>query len=86
MTSYEVELDGKMYPIKCCRNLNGHTIGPYQIHGGKSVPIVKGGETTRMEEGEFYAIETFGTTGKMQDDLAPSNLTAVFDFLLNVTL
>jgi len=27
---------------------------------GKSVPIVKGGEATRMEEGEFYAIETFG--------------------------
>ena len=29
-------------------------------HLGKSVPIVKGGEATRMEEGEFYAIETFG--------------------------
>jgi hypothetical protein len=29
-------------------------------HPGKSVPIVKGGEATRMEEGEFYAIETFG--------------------------
>jgi methionyl aminopeptidase len=35
MTSFEVELDGKTYPIKCCRNLNGHSIGPYQIHGGK---------------------------------------------------
>jgi methionine aminopeptidase len=45
------------------RNLNGHSIGPYQIHGGKTVPIVKGGEATRVEEGEFYAIETFGTTG-----------------------
>lgn len=31
---------------------------------GKSVPIVKGGESSRMEEGEFYAIETFGTTGR----------------------
>jgi methionine aminopeptidase len=29
-----------------------------------SVPNVKGGDTTRMEEGEFYAIETFGSTGK----------------------
>jgi methionine aminopeptidase len=28
------------------------------------VPIVRGGETTKMEEGEFYAIETFGSTGK----------------------
>ena len=64
MESYEIELDGKIYPVKCCRNLNGHSIGPYQIHAGKSVPIVKGGETTRMEEGEFYAIETFGSTGR----------------------
>lgn len=64
MESHEVEINRKVYPIKCCRNLNGHSIGPYQIHGGKSVPIVKGGETTRMEENEFYAIETFGTTGR----------------------
>lgn len=64
MESYEIELDGKTYPIKSVRNLNGHSIGPYQIHAGKSVPIVKGGEATRMEEGELFAIETFGSTGK----------------------
>jgi methionine aminopeptidase len=51
--------------VKSVRNLNGHSIGPYQIHGGKSVPIVKGGEQTKMEEGEFYAIETFGSTGML---------------------
>jgi len=45
--------------VKSIRNLNGHSIGVYQIHGGKSVPIVKTSEQTRMEEGEFYAIETF---------------------------
>jgi len=43
--------------------LNGHSIGRYQIHAGKSVPIVKGGEQTKMEEGEFFAIETFASTG-----------------------
>jgi len=64
MESHEIELNGKTYQVKCCRNLNGHSIAPYQIHAGKSVPIVRGGETTRMEEGEFYAIETFGSTGK----------------------
>ena len=64
MESYEVELDGKVYPVKSIRNLNGHSIGPYQIHAGKSVPIVKGGDQTKMEEGEFFAIETFGSTGK----------------------
>lgn len=41
MESYEVEINGKVYPVKAIRNLNGHSIGLYQIHGGKSVPIVK---------------------------------------------
>lgn len=55
--------------MKCIRNLNGHSIAAYHIHGGyggKSVPIVRGGEQgTKMEEGEFFAIETFGSTGTM---------------------
>ena len=54
----EVELDGKTYPVKSIRNLTGHSIAPYQIHAGKNVPIVKGREATKMEEGEFFAIET----------------------------
>lgn len=63
MESYECEINGKTYQVKCCRNLSGHSIRAYNIHGGKSVPIVKGGEQTKMEEGEFFAIETFGSTG-----------------------
>ena len=27
------------YPIKCIRHLNGHSINPYQIHGGKCVTV-----------------------------------------------
>ena len=42
MEAYELELDGKTYPIKAIRNLNGHSVGQYRIHGGKTVPIVKG--------------------------------------------
>jgi len=64
MESYEIELDGKTYPIKCIRNLNGHSIGQYVIHAGKTVPIVKGHSQTRLEEGEVIAVETFGSTGK----------------------
>jgi methionyl aminopeptidase len=64
MESFEVEIGGKVYPIKPVRNLSGHLIAPYHIHAGKSVPIVKGGSGQRMEEGEMYAIETFGSTGK----------------------
>lgn len=64
MESYEMELNGKTYPIKCIRNLNGHNIGDYVIHSGKTVPIVANGDMTKMEEGETFAIETFGSTGK----------------------
>lgn len=75
MESYEVEVGGKVYPVKSISNLNGHSITPYSIHGGprgKSVPIVKqfGRERDerRMEEGEYFAIETFGSTGRGRVD------------------
>jgi methionyl aminopeptidase len=64
MESYEVQINGKTYPVKSVKNLCGHTIEPYKIHAGKSVPIVKKQDATKMEEGELYAIETFGSTGK----------------------
>jgi methionyl aminopeptidase len=59
--------------VKPIRSLNGHSITPYCIHGGvngragKTVPIVKqfgqDRDETKMEEGEYFAIETFGSTG-----------------------
>jgi len=66
MESFEVELTpGKLQPIRSIRNLSGHSIGHYQIHAAKVVPIVGGGDNTvKMEEGELYAIETFGSTGR----------------------
>lgn len=81
MESYEIELDGKTYQVKAIRNLNGHSIAPYRIHAGKTVPIVKGGETTLMEENEFYAIETFGSTGRgvVHDDMDCSHYMKNFD-------
>ena len=35
MESYEIELDGQVYPIKAIRNLNGHSISPYRKYNGK---------------------------------------------------
>ncbi|CAL1694175.1 unnamed protein product [Somion occarium] len=67
MESYEVEIDGKVLPVKPIENLSGHTIGLYSIHGGKvgkSVMLVKNEDQTKMEEGEYFAIETFGSTGR----------------------
>jgi methionyl aminopeptidase len=72
MESYEVTIGKETFPVKCIRNLNGHNIGQWKIHGGKSVPIVKNNDTTKMEEGEVFAIETFGSTGNgyVRDDVS----------------
>lgn len=84
MESYEVEINGQTYPVKAIRNLNGHTISQYSIHGGsagKSVPIVKSTSNEKMEEGEVYAIETFGSTGKgvVRDDVEVSHYAKIAD-------
>jgi methionyl aminopeptidase len=50
--------------VKVIENLSGHSINKYQIHGGKSVVLVKSEDQTKMEEGEYFAIETFGSTGR----------------------
>lgn len=50
--------------VKPIENLSGHNINLYQIHGGKSVLLVKNDDQTKMEEGEYFAIETFGSTGR----------------------
>lgn len=51
MESYEVEIKGRVHPVKVVRNLNGHSIDPYKIHAGKTVPCVKTNTNEKMEEG-----------------------------------
>jgi methionyl aminopeptidase len=72
MESYEVEIRGKTFPVKPVRNLSAHNIKQYHIHGGKSIPFVKNKDQTKMEEGEVFAVETFGTTGRgyVYDDVS----------------
>ncbi|KAI1623296.1 methionine aminopeptidase 2-like protein [Exophiala viscosa] len=64
MESYEVDIRGETFPVKAVRSLCAHDIKHYRIHGGKSIPFVKNADQTKMEEGEVFAIETFGTTGR----------------------
>lgn len=74
MESYEVEIRGKTYPVRAVRNICAHDIKRYRIHGGKSIPFIRNNDQTKMEEGEIFAIETFGTTGrgKLYDDVSNS--------------
>jgi methionyl aminopeptidase len=51
------------------------------LHAGKTVPIVKGGPQTKMEENEIFAIEVFGSTGKgyVYEDMECSHYMKDFD-------
>ncbi|MCI4366249.1 MAG: type II methionyl aminopeptidase [Thermoplasmata archaeon] len=49
--------------LKPVRNLMGHSIRPYVLHGGTSIPNVAGVSEERLAEGEIIAIEPFVTNG-----------------------
>jgi methionyl aminopeptidase len=65
--SYEVTIKGKTHKILPIKDLGGHNIKQYDIHAGQLILCspcdVKGYKEDRMRQNEFYAIETFATTG-----------------------
>jgi methionyl aminopeptidase len=64
MCSYEIELNNKIYKIKPVRSLCGHKINKYHIHANKVIPnIYMKDYNERMKSDEFYAVETFASTG-----------------------
>ena len=67
MKSYEIELDNTLYKINPINNLCGHQIKQYKIHAGKVIPnIYIENYNERVKENEFYAVETFATTGSVE--------------------
>jgi methionyl aminopeptidase len=63
MESYEIEINGKTYPVKSVSNLGGHNIEQYKIHGGELLLGIKNSNPRRIKSDTIYAVETFGTTG-----------------------
>jgi len=47
--------------FKPVSNLTGHQVGRYTVHAGRSLPNVVHISTTRVHEGEMYAVEPFVT-------------------------
>lgn len=65
MKSFEMEdKNGNLIGIGPVRNLNGHSIAPYKIHAGISIPNIEDEHNDqRILPDKFYALETFATTG-----------------------
>lgn len=53
----------KGFGFKPIRNLSGHLMKRYLLHGGKSIPNVSSNYGELFLEGEVYAIEPFATNG-----------------------
>lgn len=51
------------YGYRPIRDLSGHQLDEYVLHGPKSLPNIAVPHGSILEEGEAYALETFATTG-----------------------
>lgn len=51
------------YGYRPIRDLSGHQLDEYLLHGSKSLPNIAVPHGSPLEEGEAYALETFATTG-----------------------
>jgi methionyl aminopeptidase len=58
-----VEQTIKGYGFKPIRNLTGHGLRKFKLHGSPSVPNVKDRSKDVIKEGTFVALEPFSTTG-----------------------
>lgn len=60
--SFTIESTIKRYGFKPISNLCGHTISPYTIHGGISIPNIASFTSAKFKANNVYAIEPFATT------------------------
>lgn len=51
------------YGYRPIRDLSGHQLDEYILHGPKNIPNIAVPHGSVLEEGEAYALETFATTG-----------------------
>ena len=56
------------YGLKPIRNLTGHGLRKFKLHGAPSIPNVKDRSSEIIKEGTFIAIEPFSTTGAGEVD------------------
>ncbi len=51
------------YGFTTVKDLSGHLLMPYRVHGPKAIPNVSGRKGSLVLQDEAFAIETFATTG-----------------------
>lgn len=59
----QIEKVIKTYGLRPVKDLSGHSIARFKLHAGKTVPNVGMRSTSKIELGEYYAIEPYATSG-----------------------
>lgn len=60
----EVESYVEDHGFNVVKNLTGHLIEQYTVHGDKEIPVTSGSEKLEAEKGEVYGVELFVTDGE----------------------
>lgn len=72
--------------LKPISNLNGHQVGRYLIHAGKSLPNVSQFSISEICEGEIYAVEPFVTVADAAGRVGDGPNAYIFRFMKQKTL
>jgi len=60
-------------------NLSGHRVDLYEVHAKPSIPNYDNGDSTKLEEGQVFAIEPFVTTG--EGKVTEGKLSGIFELV-----
>lgn len=70
-----IEATAKEYGFRTLQNLSGHSLEPWKVHAGLTVPNVAMRSGRRPKVGDVLAIEPFVTTGSGRvDNSGPGNI------------
>ena len=59
----QIERIIQSYGLRPIKEIYGHSLERYQLHAGKQVPNWKKHDVGKIEIGEYYAVETYATSG-----------------------
>ncbi|NMC07771.1 MAG: type II methionyl aminopeptidase, partial [Candidatus Lokiarchaeota archaeon] len=56
----------KSYKYQPVKDLSGHSLDRWTVHGTKQIPLIPQPTGQQIEEGDVFAVETFASTGEGQ--------------------
>ncbi|MFH1593060.1 MAG: type II methionyl aminopeptidase [Candidatus Woesearchaeota archaeon] len=62
-------------------NLSGHRVDLFEVHAKPSIPNYDNGDSTKLEEGQVFAIEPFVTTG--EGKVTEGKLSGIYELVFD---